>query len=166
MYGSYATHSASVCFNGGVKVKRQPWNILSLTSLQLLLCNFHVIVWQRGEKTAYHNMLFYNIHYQDWLKPLSLIVMLEHRVLMPSFCAHRWNYTCLPTAFTGPLAGCSPSPPTPASELWPVPPSLSGFPHSSTRQPWKSPVITPDDWLRGRGFGRGRGGIHETFLFN
>lgn len=115
MYGSSATHSASVCFNGGVKVKRQPWNILSLTSLQLLLCNLHVIVWQRGGKTACQNMLFGNVQYWDWLKPLFLIVMLEHHVWTPPRCAHRWSYNSAPSA--GPLAGCSPSPPTPAPML-------------------------------------------------
>lgn len=52
MYGSYATHSATVRFNGGVKVKRQPWNILSLTSLRLLLRNLHVIVWQKGRRDS------------------------------------------------------------------------------------------------------------------
>lgn len=153
MYGSYAAHSASVCFNGGVKVKRQPWNILSLTSLQLLLCNLHVIVWQKGEKTACQNMLLYNVKYKiRW--NLFCIVMLEHHVLTPSCCAHRWNHNSLPTA--GPSAACSPSPPTPASMLRSLT-SLSPFPHSSTRRPWRYPVITPNDcmrawvwqWLRG-----------------
>lgn len=80
--------------------------------------------------------------------------MLEHHVLTPSCCAHRWNHNSLPTA--GPSAACSPSPPTPASMLRSLT-SLSPFPHSSTRRPWRYPVITPNDcmrawvwqWLRG-----------------
>lgn len=75
-----------MCFKGGVKVKRQPWNILSLTSLQLLLCNLHVIVWQRGEKTACQSMLFHNVWYHESSQLVSLIVMLAHRISMTYCC--------------------------------------------------------------------------------
>lgn len=106
MSRSYATHSASVCFNGGVKVKRQPWNILSLTSLQLILCNLHVIVWQRGKKTVCQTMLFYNVRYSESSQLVSLIMMLEHSILMPYCCVLFLNHPTNETRTLSVLSEC------------------------------------------------------------
>lgn len=78
----YATHSPSACFNGGVKVKRQPWNVLSLTFLQLRLCNINVIVCQRGRRQRV-NQPFYSTMQED-ITTFFIIVMLQHRILSPS----------------------------------------------------------------------------------
>lgn len=136
MCRSYAIHSASVCFNGGVKVKRQPWNILSLTFLVLLLSNVHVIVWQRGGegggdsmwnhpilsftiRWAVRNLLDYNVRAQYFdaiwlylLKPLKTVkpepaVFLQNMIEIQTDLF--WYKQENPVPFTCPKAVCSDS---------------------------------------------------------
>lgn len=99
----YATHSPSVCFNGGVKVKRQPWNVLSLTFLQLRLCNINVIVCQRGRRQRV-NQPFYSTMQEDIA---TFFLLLFHystgsRVLPVATS----NATNLPPTFMHPKAEC------------------------------------------------------------